>query len=107
MSCFALSILTIFLLLTSEGNEIEPEDGAFAEYIMIKGDIAMHIPPNLSFEEASTLSCGIATVALALYRYFELPLLHFPVEKKSDGRYILIYGGSTATGSLAIQFAKL
>ena len=41
---------------------------------MIKGDIAMHITPNVSFEEASTLGGGIATVALAYYRYLELPL---------------------------------
>lgn len=95
------------MLTSPEGNDVEPEDGTFAEYIVIKGDIAMHIPPSLSFEEASTLGGGIATVALALYRYLELPFLTFPLERKSDGRYILIYGGSTATGTLAIQFAKL
>lgn len=75
----------------------------------------MHIPPNLSFSEAATLPSGITTVGLALYKYLELP---FPpldllaqkteVEKKEqEKRFILIYGGSTATGTLAIQFAKL
>jgi NADPH:quinone reductase-like Zn-dependent oxidoreductase len=75
----------------------------------VKGDIAMHIPPNLSFEEAATLPCGLATVALALYKHLSLPLPDFPInqEEKKDGRAILIYGGSTATGTLAIQFAKL
>ena len=75
---------------------------------MIKGDIAMHIPPNVSFEEASTLGGGIATVALAYYRCFELPLPILPIEmEKSNGVPLLVYGGSTATGTLAIQFAKL
>jgi NADPH:quinone reductase-like Zn-dependent oxidoreductase len=86
---------------------LQAEDGTFAEYIVVKGDIAMRIPPNISFEDASSLGGGIATVALALYRYLELSIPTLPIEKKSDGRPILIYGGSTATGTLAIQFAKL
>jgi NADPH:quinone reductase-like Zn-dependent oxidoreductase len=40
---------------------------------------------------------------MALYQKLALP---FPGEGKSD-EWILIYGGSTATGSLAIQYAKL
>jgi NADPH:quinone reductase-like Zn-dependent oxidoreductase len=80
----------------------------FAEYILLKGDIAMHIPPNISFEEAATLPCGLATVVV-VYKALSLPLPTFPInqEEKKDGRVILIYGGSTATGALAIQFAKL
>jgi NADPH:quinone reductase-like Zn-dependent oxidoreductase len=91
-----------------EGNELEAEDGTFAEYIVLKGDIAFHIPPNISFEEASTLPCGMFTVGIGMYRHLQLPFLTLPIEeKKSDGPPLLIYGGSTATGTLAIQFAKL
>ena len=91
-----------------QGNDLEPEDGTFAEYIVVKGDIAMHIPPNISFEEAATLGCGIATIALGMYRYLGLPLLTLPLEeRRSDGPPILIYGASSATGTLAVQFAKL
>ena len=68
----------------------------------------MHIPPQMSFEEAATLGCGVGTIALGLYKYLELPMLSLPLEeKKADGPFILIYGGSSATGTLAIQFAKL
>jgi NADPH:quinone reductase-like Zn-dependent oxidoreductase len=96
------------LLTIPQGNEAEPEDGTFAEYIMMKGDIAIRIPSNISFEEASTVGCGIGTISLALYRYLELPLLTIPIkEGKSDALPLLIYGGSTATGTLAVQFAKL
>jgi len=94
--------------MTVIGNDLEPEDGTFAEYIVVKGDVAMHIPDNISFEEAATLGSGICTNALGLYRYLELPLLTFPLEeKRSDGPPLLIYGGSSASGTLAIQFAKL
>ncbi|KAH6719123.1 putative zinc-binding oxidoreductase ToxD [Leptodontidium sp. MPI-SDFR-AT-0119] len=93
------------------GNDRNPVTGTFANYILMKGDISLHMPPNMTFEDAATLPCGMATVGLGFYRHLELPLLTLPVaEEKSgggDGPFILIYGGSSATGSLAIQFAKL
>ncbi len=58
----------------------------------------------MSFEEAATLGVGITTVGQGLYQSLGLPL---PGQGKGDGKVLLIYGGSTATGALAIQFAKL
>lgn len=73
--------------------------------IAVKGDIQMHIPDGVSFETACTVGCGIGTVGCALYKSLGLP---YPVvEEKSDAPHVFIYGGSTATGTLAIQFAKL
>lgn len=86
------------------GNAVQPEDGAFAEYIVAKGDLQMKIPDNLSFQEAATLGVGIVTVGQGLYQSLKLAL---PTEPIKDNTPILIYGGSTATGTLAIQFAKL
>ncbi|KAE8342134.1 hypothetical protein BDV24DRAFT_162685 [Aspergillus arachidicola] len=85
-------------------NALQPEDGAFAEYIVVKGDIQMKIPENLSFQEAATLGVGINTVAQGLYQSLKLSL---PTEPNKETIPILIYGGSTATGTLAVQFAKL
>ncbi|KAL4962423.1 zinc-binding alcohol dehydrogenase family protein [Aspergillus stella-maris] len=85
-------------------NAVQPEDGAFAEYIVAKGDVQMRIPDNLTFEEASTLGVGIMTVGQSLYQSLKLAL---PTEPTKTPETILIYGGSTATGTLAIQFAKL
>jgi NADPH:quinone reductase-like Zn-dependent oxidoreductase len=89
---------------THGGNAVQPEDGAFAEYIVAKGDVQWKIPENLSFQEAATLGVGINTVGQGLYQSLKLAL---PTEPIKDGTPILIYGGSTATGTLAIQFAKL
>ncbi|TVY37258.1 Protein TOXD [Lachnellula occidentalis] len=80
------------------------ENGAFAEHITAKGDITMRIPPNLSFTDAVTAPSGVGTAALALYRHLGLPLLPQTV---AGGPWILVYGGSSASGSIAIQFAKL
>jgi NADPH:quinone reductase-like Zn-dependent oxidoreductase len=87
-------------------NSVQPEDGAFAEYIVVKGDTQMMIPDNLSFQEAATLGVGITTVGQALYQSLKLALPTQPLRKEQSVP-ILIYGGSTATGTLAIQFAKL
>ncbi|PYH94043.1 GroES-like protein [Aspergillus ellipticus CBS 707.79] len=73
-------------------------------YIAVKGDIQIHIPENLSFQEAATLGVGISTVGQGLYQSLKLAL---PTEPTKEATPILIYGGSTATGALAIQFAKL
>jgi len=63
------------------------------------------IPENMTFEETATLGVGLSTIGQTLYMTLKLPL---PGEKPvEDKTYILIYGGSSATGTLAIQFAKL
>lgn len=80
------------------------EDGAFANYITAKGDVQIKIPDNVSSIDAATLGVGIFTVGQALYQSLGLPL---PTEAAKEPFPVLIYGGSTATGTLAIQFAKL
>ena len=85
-------------------NKVEPEDGCFAEYAVAKGDVQMKIPDNLSDEDAATLGVGISTVGQGLYQSLGLPLPDSPAKSPL---WVLVYGGSTATGSLAIQFAKL
>ena len=58
----------------------------------------------MSFEEAATLGVGVTTVGQALYQSLGLP---YPTEPTKEKVHLLIYGGSTATGTLAIQYAKL
>ncbi|KAL8785264.1 MAG: hypothetical protein Q9213_003468 [Squamulea squamosa] len=89
---------------THGGNARQLEDGAFAEYIIVEDHIQIHIPENLSFQQAATLGVGISTVGLSLYQNLNLNLPNNPIAEPIS---ILIYGGSSATGSLAIQFAKL
>lgn len=88
-------------------NSTNPEDGAFAEYIVVKASLQMHIPDYMSFEEAATLGCGVVTIAQGLYQKLGLALPEVDDGNQKSGKWILIYGGSSATGTLAIQFAKL
>lgn len=91
--------------LAHGANDVQVEDGAFAERIAVKADIQMHIPDHMSFEEAATLGAGVVTCGQGLFQEMGLKLPSsgaIPIGEK-----ILIYGGSSATGSLGIQFAKL
>jgi NADPH:quinone reductase-like Zn-dependent oxidoreductase len=87
-------------------NAVRPNGGAFAEYVVAKGDLQILIPEFMSFDAAATFGVGLTTVGQNLYQSMELP---FPEEgeEESDDTSILIYGGATATGTLAIQLAKL
>lgn len=42
-------------------NAVQPEDGTFAEYIVVKGDVQIKVPGNLKDYEAATLGIGITT----------------------------------------------
>lgn len=87
------------------GNSVQPEDGAFAEYIVAKGDVQIKIPDSLSFEDASTMTLGVTTVQQGLYQ--KALKLNLPTDPVKEKTFVLIYGGSTATGALGVQFAKL
>ncbi|KAJ8128523.1 hypothetical protein O1611_g5111 [Lasiodiplodia mahajangana] len=86
----------------SNGSQLD--DGAFGEYSVVKAGLSIRVPDNVSDEEAAGLGVGITTAGQGLYQSLKLPLPTYPV---SDPEYILIYGGSTPTGILGIQFAKL
>lgn len=86
------------------GDPADHANGTFAQHIKAKVGTHLKIGDNVSFEDAATLGVGITTVAQGLYQELGLPLLP---EKVKEPTPILIYGASTATGTLAIQYAKL
>jgi NADPH:quinone reductase-like Zn-dependent oxidoreductase len=85
-------------------NSAQLEDGADGEYLVAKADLVIKMPDYLSFEAAATLGVGVTTIGQGLYQALKLPLPTKPAKEKFP---ILIYGGSSATGALAIQWAKL
>ncbi|PGH05855.1 hypothetical protein AJ79_06697 [Helicocarpus griseus UAMH5409] len=86
-------------------NKLRPDGGAFAEYVISKGDLLLRVPEGMPMDEAASLPLGLYTVGQGLYQ--GILQLAWPGQPVRDGEYVLIYGGSSATGALAIQFAKL
>ncbi|KAK4163394.1 chaperonin 10-like protein [Cladorrhinum sp. PSN259] len=92
-------------------NRTQPGEGAFGEYIVAKGDLQIKVPENLTAAQAATLGVGVLTVGQGLYQALKLPLPGseeaVSLSNSSAQPPILIYGGSTATGLLGIQYAAL
>ncbi|CZR49864.1 uncharacterized protein FPRO_16071 [Fusarium proliferatum ET1] len=85
-------------------NILRKHDGAFAHLIHVKADIQMKIPDNMSDEDAATQGVALITMGVGIYQHLYLPL---PDEPAKEPFRVFIYGGSTAMGISAIQFAKL
>ena len=82
-----------------------PHYGAYTDYVVCSGKVWMNVPENISIEGAASLGASISTAGLGI-KLLGLPLPDTPIshEKKV---YVLVYGGATATGTLAIQLLKL
>lgn len=109
------------------GDGRNPDNGAFAEYIIAKGELQLRIPEKTSFEEASSIASGAVTAGMGLYQ--KLGLQRPNALKPGEGEYMLIvseaffgfdgqmillivikkiqYGGSTASAVIGIQLSAL
>jgi NADPH:quinone reductase-like Zn-dependent oxidoreductase len=85
-------------------NSMQEEDGSFAEYVLVKDGIFGKVPDFISMEDAATLGVAVGTNGQGLFQTLKLPLPNQPTDKPFP---VLIYGGSTATGTIGIQLAKL
>jgi NADPH:quinone reductase-like Zn-dependent oxidoreductase len=83
----------------------KPTVGAFAEVVGAEDIGLMRLPADWSYEQGATLGCAVSTIGLALFRSLNVPgTLDSPTDKPVD---VLVYGGSTATGTMAIQLLTL
>ncbi|RAL09771.1 zinc-binding alcohol dehydrogenase family protein [Aspergillus homomorphus CBS 101889] len=85
-------------------NPAHPSDGAFSTATPAITALQLPIPDHLSYTEAATLGIALTTIGQSLYQTLNLAAPETPLSTPSP---ILIYGGSTAMGTMAIQFAKL
>lgn len=87
---------------------LNPSDrltGAFCCYALATEDVSCKIPPSMTFEEASTLGVPIGTAGSALYQALDLPLPS-SAQISDIPTYVLVSGGASATGTIAIQLLK-
>ncbi|KAG6919677.1 hypothetical protein DXG01_002620 [Tephrocybe rancida] len=86
--------------------------GGFAEYAILEADLAIRIPSDVSFEEASTVPLCALTAAQMLFITLGLKApFNNPAkvthELKDTSPAILIYSASTSVGIFAIELASL
>lgn len=88
-------------------NPLDRDTGAFAQYVQVPAELVARVPDYLSWEQAAALGgVGHTTVALALWSSC-LEIKATPEDPAGQGAYVLVYGGSTATGTMATQILSL
>lgn len=90
----------------------DASSGAFGQYALLKGALSMRVPAHVSDAEAATIPVGVNFGGQALYQSLRLPLPVIVTSAKDRGTAlpgpsVLIYGGTTATGMMALQLARL
>nr|BBJ34511.1 putative enoylreductase [Alternaria solani] len=93
-------------------NPLRRDNGAFAEYVAVPARLIWHVPAGMDFGTAVCLPAAIATVGLSLFQHMNLPIPtnlanEIPTSTAAAGPWVLIHGGGTATGCMAIQVLKL
>ncbi|KAL6158890.1 putative secondary metabolism biosynthetic enzyme [Exserohilum turcicum] len=89
-------------------SRTEAESGAFAQWIAVDSQLLLKVPDNMSDLEGAALGgVGWGTAGLAFYDSEALALDGTPSNPTSTNEPILVYGGATATGTMACQLLKL
>jgi len=92
-------------------GEIESKlaHGAFQLYCASNASLAAVVPDNVSFSEAAVFPSCLSTAAWAMFMKDTMALDLPPVEGRaeSNGKVVIIWGGSSVVGSTAIQMAHL
>ncbi|KAK4065848.1 uncharacterized protein Triagg1_8400 [Trichoderma aggressivum f. europaeum] len=85
-------------------DRLQPDGGAFAQYVGALADLVLKLPDHISLEDATALGLATAT----LFKEMELPgaLDRLSVPVSDRGNFVLVAGGSTATGTRAIELPK-
>jgi NADPH:quinone reductase-like Zn-dependent oxidoreductase len=90
----------------ADGMEgLRPQSGAFGEYVSVDGGMAFKMPDTMTMAEGASMPLRVATASMALFHSLglESSMLETPTKEKLT---VLVYGGATSTGTMAIQLLK-
>ncbi|KAG0652096.1 Dehydrogenase azaJ [Hyphodiscus hymeniophilus] len=92
--------------LSMNQKTVGPSKGGFQLYTVLLEHMTSAIPATLSYEKAAVFPLGLATAAAGLFEKNQLGLEYPTVPKSlSNGKTLIIWGGSTSVGVNAIQLA--
>lgn len=91
------------------GNNVARKDnGGFAEFCAVDAELCLRVPAGMSDEEAASPAAGIATAGMGVFMKQGIALPGAEDGGKgAEGETMLVYGATSATGTIAIQMAKL
>lgn len=92
-------------------NPGDHESGAFGQYVLAQAELLLRVNEAwLPLPEAAALGTALFTACAALWGSLNLPAKPEPPfshAQRGDELPVLVYGGSTACGSMAIQLLSL
>ncbi|KAJ3111919.1 hypothetical protein HK100_002510 [Physocladia obscura] len=91
-----------------QGNYSSPKTCTFQQYAALPAPFVYRLPHNISFEQGATLAVSGISASVGLFEVLKItpPWVPDAIAANKD-KTVLIWGGSTAAGHLAIQFANL
>lgn len=89
-------------------NPDDSELGAFADVILAAEELTLKLPSDWTFERGATLGVVLMTAGLGLNYYLQIPMPgQDEMEHPERDQFVLVSGGNTATGCIAIQWLAL
>jgi NADPH:quinone reductase-like Zn-dependent oxidoreductase len=86
----------------------DPDNGSFAQYCVVDARLLVRVPDSWSNLEAASLGVGWSTISLAFSDPNALGLEGLPTNASHRAKEpVLVYGGGTASGTLACQLLNL
>ena len=84
-----------------------PCNGAFAEYILAPADFLCAVPAHVSSIDVVATGTPLLTCSIALWSSLGLKGTPLAPATGEDAKVVLVYGGSSTCGTMAIQLLKL
>ncbi|KAI0543588.1 putative alcohol dehydrogenase [Xylaria curta] len=88
-------------------NKEKPLYGAFAEYVKFPEKSAFKVSDNMSTEDAAALGTPIASACMVLFWSLGWPLSMLETTPEKPLPKVLVYGGSTSSGTMVLQLLRL
>ncbi|KAI1638953.1 zinc-binding dehydrogenase [Biscogniauxia mediterranea] len=91
--------------LVHGSNPADHEGGSFAEYVLVPADLVLKVPEGFPLEQAATLGTAVFTACASLWGSLKITVS--PDDPAKEPFPVLIYGASTASGTMATQLVRL
>jgi len=88
-------------------NKEKPLAGAFAQYVKFPESSAFKVHDSMSTEDAAALGTPIASACMVLFWSLGWPLSMLDTKSSEPLPKVLVYGGSTSTGTMVLQMLRL